>query len=73
MSCLVAHLLLLKLDLHMLVKSILLSLSICIDEYISAYACPCICIWLLHPARTNAQDGLDLLQLALVALFPIIN
>ena len=29
--------------------------------------CPCAtCIWLLHPAPTSAQDGLDPLQLVLV-------
>ena len=29
--------------------------------------CPCAtCIWLLHPAPTSAQDGLDSLQLALM-------
>ena len=27
------------------------------------------CIWLLHPAPTSAQDGLDPLQLALVVFF----
>ena len=32
--------------------------------------CPCAtCIWLLHPAPTSAQDGLDSLQLVLVVFF----
>ena len=32
--------------------------------------CPCAtCIWLLHPAPTSDQDGLDPLQLALVVVF----
>ena len=32
--------------------------------------CPCAtCNWLLHPAPTSAQDGLDPLQLALVVFF----
>ena len=33
---------------------------------------PCLCatyIWLLHPASTSAQDGLDPLQLVLVVFF----
>ena len=33
-------------------------------------ACPCAtCIWLLHPAPTSSQDGLDPQQLVLVVFF----
>ena len=32
---------------------------------------PATCIWLLHPAPTSAQEGLDPLQLALGGVFPV--
>ena len=34
-------------------------------SYAGIYNCIVTCNWLLHPAPTNAQDGLDLLQVAL--------
>ena len=36
--------------------------------------CPCAtCVWLLHPALTSAQDGLNPLQFTLVVFHPVLN